>query len=622
MIQFTLNGDTYTVIEPIKKIYIQELLRTNTRIVYNLYINGNIVGSDRELTIPTNKEFIGFTLSPLGTRLDLPYNVMVYCDINYNITYYSLFKDIEGVESGITLTLYQNFDEIFKVNKAINPIGQLSGTLRENCSMENPSILVEITGTIIPNFNYVYIPQFKKYYFVRSKSFFRNNLWNIDLKEDVLMTFKNTIYENTGLISRQANEYNNDLIDTERLVETDFSITLYDMGETLFTPSKYTDDPSSSTPTYDSKNIIVITAEWLVYPSYMTDYTDIDMDKTTEEQHGDALFSTAFNSVYLVDTHTFKDIEYRSLIGGFDVGTAETKIYNNPSEYLLSFVSYPFELDDWLEGYDTYVCVGSTRLQKIIGTGDIEGKIVTSSKQRFFTYTINRYFNDFMDFAPYTKIKMYLPYIDIIDLPVNEVMGKTLKIGYVIDFNSATLHANIIVVEGSTEKLLMTASGKVGVELPIGRTNATDRARNKQIDGINRAVGVANTALSSLGSFAEGKVGKGASGLIGGIINYLGQQKIDAITNNQEIYSGGKISGDFNGMFLPQRAFLLITRPKPIPIDENYYHIKGKPLGEYRTLSMLQGFTIVDDIHLTGFTDATDDEIKEIENLLRTGVHL
>lgn len=89
------------------------------------------------------------------------------------------------------LRLYYTSDENNKINKSLSNGMILTGTMRDSSSIINPVILVE--GSSFSEYNYAYIPQFDRYYFIKGITNYRNNLWILELECDVLMSFKSSI---------------------------------------------------------------------------------------------------------------------------------------------------------------------------------------------------------------------------------------------------------------------------------------------------------------------------------------------------------------------------------------------------------------------------------------------
>ena len=95
---------------------------------------------------------------------------------------------------------------------------------------------------------------------------------------------------------------------------------------------------------------------------------------------------------------------------------------------------------------------------------------------------------------------------------------------------------------------------------------------------------------------------------------------VDIMTNTIR-YTRGSLTGGTDMLASPTSIYAIITRPNAVPIDDyEYRHLKGKPLGEIRVLSLMEGFTQIDQIQLQSMPNALDEEIKEIESLLRQGV--
>ena len=112
----------------------------------------------------------------------------------------------------MNITFYKNSSEKNKIGKSISNKLTLSGNLRDECSITSPSILVESTSLV--NYNYCYIPEFKRYYFISDIVSVRNNLWRVSLKCDVLESFKSDILKLSCIVDKQQNQsYSNNIDD-------------------------------------------------------------------------------------------------------------------------------------------------------------------------------------------------------------------------------------------------------------------------------------------------------------------------------------------------------------------------------------------------------------------------
>ena len=118
----------------------------------------------------------------------------------------------------MTITIYQNKSEGNVLNKDITQVVQLTGTLREGTSVLNPTIVVESSEPNIVWANYLYIAEWGRYYFINEIANIRTNVWSFECHVDVLMTYRNTILQQSGIIARQEFLYNLYLDDDKFLV--------------------------------------------------------------------------------------------------------------------------------------------------------------------------------------------------------------------------------------------------------------------------------------------------------------------------------------------------------------------------------------------------------------------
>lgn len=134
------------------------------------------------------------------------------------------------------IVLYQNTSEKNKINKSLIEVETLTGTLRESTNLINPVIRIEYDDPTA--FNYCYIREFGRYYFVDNIEIMRTNLLSLSLSVDVLESFKSEILSQKAIIEKSTN-INSDYLPDENLktlvkTKTDiinFSNGFLDSGE-------------------------------------------------------------------------------------------------------------------------------------------------------------------------------------------------------------------------------------------------------------------------------------------------------------------------------------------------------------------------------------------------------
>lgn len=154
--------------------------------------------------------FNGLGLNP--TTVLLPLGLTAY-EIPDSMIFYGIYT---AVTDEFTMYFYKSTAEKNRMDKSayLTEIIQSTGTLRRATSIISPEF--EFIYNKVPDFNYVYIPNFNRYYFIDNIVSLRNNVWTLSLSVDVLMSFKEQIKECDGFIARNEFEFNHYLIDNRR----------------------------------------------------------------------------------------------------------------------------------------------------------------------------------------------------------------------------------------------------------------------------------------------------------------------------------------------------------------------------------------------------------------------
>lgn len=107
----------------------------------------------------------------------------------------------------MTIILYNYSGEKNRINKTFGNSKELTGKLREECDVMNPSIIIKAPINQVCGFNYAYIPDFKRWYFITNCNSYRNDLTMITLSVDVLFTFKESILLSHATVIRSSRPY-------------------------------------------------------------------------------------------------------------------------------------------------------------------------------------------------------------------------------------------------------------------------------------------------------------------------------------------------------------------------------------------------------------------------------
>ncbi|MBO5811437.1 MAG: hypothetical protein J6R32_11540 [Bacteroidales bacterium] len=221
---------------------------------------------------------------------------------------------------------------------------------------------------------------------------------------------------------------------------------------------------------------------------------------------------------------------------------------------------------------------------------------------------------NFLDFEPYSKYMVYVPFCGVIPLP-DYVAGKEIKVTIFPDVPTCTCTA-VVTSEG---RKIATAKGAYGSQLPVTSDG----------DGLKAA-----SVINSLGNIIMG-AGEVALGIGTGIVPLAiagGAQMLgsglqaDLQLGQAYGYSIGA-SGDTSFFGAGNRCeyYVAYSKWNNPDIDEGelqtniYGHTYGFVCNKRGLLKDFEGFTVCDNPHVHGFS-CTSDEKDEIERLLREGI--
>ena len=136
------------------------------------------------------------------------------------------------------IKLYKTSSPRKKLVKDLTDGITLTGTLRGQSSVMSPSLQIQDIAVI--GYNYCYIPDFGRYYYINGINALRANLFELSLGIDVLMTYAAEIRKNYAIVDKVENygaayKYINDgsFISTNRMEQSiiNFANGFNDNGE-------------------------------------------------------------------------------------------------------------------------------------------------------------------------------------------------------------------------------------------------------------------------------------------------------------------------------------------------------------------------------------------------------
>lgn len=186
------------------------------------------------VTLPRGKTIVGFAMAPNSDTYDIALGQRVEMLIDSETAFYAVLGRYSPLQEYFPINIYRNSAEDNRVDKTeyLTLIGTINGALRNSDSVIDLSLTLEYNG--FPNFNYVHIPMFGRYYYIVDIVSVRTNLWEISLVVDVLMTYKDSIKKLNVFVDRNEFQYNRNIIDKKRVISQGFDSTETTVANELF----------------------------------------------------------------------------------------------------------------------------------------------------------------------------------------------------------------------------------------------------------------------------------------------------------------------------------------------------------------------------------------------------
>lgn len=317
-----------------------------------------------------------------------------------------------------------------------------------------------------------------------------------------------------------------------------------------------------------------------------SDYYNEDNDSPFEPQIHDPTWSSG-TPLYTLFKMSFSQVG--NLIDYLCSSTWQSAVTNlglgNVFGAIAKCITVPFDVKAVLSGNS----------MKILG---IDTNVATSGVVNHLqtincgTITIDRYFGDFKDYSPYSKCFIYLPYIGVNEISINQVQGKALSLVYGVDLLDGSCVARL----SADEKQLYSFSGNMATEYPIvGKTPSSPLAAATNILGDISGNSTLVATVGLLGSVLTGQNSSSAFQTVGGVAGNWGNV----------------------GVLTP---FVYLERPVQ-SIPNAYDSSFGWTCNKYLPLNVLRGYTEVDEsIHLS--TTATDEEKEMLKEILTSGFYI
>lgn len=295
--------------------------------------------------------------------------------------------------------------------------------------------------------------------------------------------------------------------------------------------------------------------------------------------------NTGFCRIYCPTKQQLRDLSNFLWSAQFDL-TAVKKLFANPMDSVLGLSAVPLTL-------------GGANAPVYLGGVDTEMSFPMVSYQSYQVpmgaITVEKRWGSYLDYDPYTKFSIFLPFIGFKDLSADDIMGKQIILDYDVDILSGACTARL----QAGGNVLYQWSGQCSIQLPVTASNW------------NQVFQSATSAALSAGlAVATGSAGPVLAGA-------LAAEGVQAIMGKPRIERGGTASGAAGWMGGLTPYLVRVTPEAIIPSDQNKFI--GYPAFSSISLGALTGYNEISSIHLEGIP-ATGAELDELEAILKGGV--
>ena len=510
----------------------------------------------------------------------------------------------------IQVILYLNT----KAPNYVDKTSGLSNALTVNCELNessnliNPTLIIDTTNiaNIMSYYNYCYIASYNRYYFITNTTWIVNNIYKIETKVDVLMSYKTTIKNQTAFVSRQENNYDSTIKDTIQ-------------SFTEKTKFEYINASITNNTFYwrlDYLNtwgvvLAVETTKASLYPFY----NDIIPD-------GVGLNDGGYDGRVLEDIYyVMRPYEAEKLL-------EYLKEHEDYQSLIKAFYYVPFSLD--MAGYyadpedeSSWTYYETNKLFFGSDSVTLGFNVRFSTTNSFRNYVLYNITNinlpdDYIHRQ--AEYYIYFNFLGFKKFSYDDLMGLSSSNGYlgITAYFQRSTGRSWYTIRNSKG---IIETGECNLCVDVELTNMNSRAVQDQKTSL--AVSTALGTLASMTSIGIGVATGNPVGLIGGTLG-LGKTLTEATVQASQIHMRGNFSYsdsiEARHNFVQGNPTIICQYKEPTEvINASLY---GKPCYKMLSLASVSGYTQIEKININFSSEnPTKTEIDELYSILRSGVY-
>lgn len=451
----------------------------------------------------------------------------------------------------MTITFYNTSK---KRNSTFQPSGGTSytGQLTNESGMVNPTIIMDF-GNTAPTYNYAYITEFNRYYWINEITSVGGGLWRVDMTSDPLASFKTAIGNQYEYVLRSSYSYDGNITDLKYPTKASY------------TAARDTMSTAYSTLTGSYLVGIVSPNGQLGAVSYFS---------LSESQ-----FATLRNNLMGTGDPYYSGIT--------DVNQRNMAIVmSNPMQYIVSARYYPFQIP---AGTAAAVKLGTFNAGNFPPTSALT--VPSSGDLDLTSHPLASTRGAYMSAEPFTQRFIYWPPVGLIHIPGSLLVGVSkLYLQLNMDIVSGIGRMEIY-SDNSYTSMIMATSFVLGFDVPVAQMIS-----GNPLKVISGAVSLFSSGVSAINGNIPGAVTSG----LGAIGDFL-------TANIPEVQAFKPGSGSL----LAPGSIQLIEIFYDVADDDPSEN--GRPLCKSVQLSTIPGYIICEhgEVNAAGATETERAQIAE-----------
>ena len=139
----------------------------------------------------------------------------------------------------MTIKTYRFLGDSRKIDKTLTLVRTYSNAdIVGDMSIQSPIISLQLDSfTDVINFNYIYIPELRRYYYVENSTIREDGFVQIQCRVDVLKSFKTDILDSTQYVDRQENKCSYQVPDNGYTIKSNRNLTIKNFGNPIIVPN-------------------------------------------------------------------------------------------------------------------------------------------------------------------------------------------------------------------------------------------------------------------------------------------------------------------------------------------------------------------------------------------------